>query len=96
MLLIFRGADPMLLNVTLWAALVVPTSWLANERLGGDSPAAGAIPLPLSATVCGLPLALSVTDRAPARVPELVGLKLTLILQLVPAHKLPPQLLVCA
>ena len=84
-----------MLKVTLWAALVVPTNWLANVRLAGDSPAAGAIPLPTRATVCGLPLALSVTDRAPVRVPAAVGLKLTLILQLVPAFKLPPQLLLC-
>ena len=85
----------MLLNVRLWAALVVPTSWLANVRLAGDSPTAGAIPLPLRATVCGLPLALSVTDRVPVRVPVAVGLKFTLILQLAPAPKLPPQLVVC-
>ena len=85
----------MLLKVTLWAALVVPTSWLANVRLAGESTAAAAIPLPLRATVCGLPLALSVTDRVPLRVPVAVGLKLTLILQLVPAFRFPPQLLVC-
>ena len=82
-----------MLNVTVWAGLVVPTSWLANMRLAGDSPTA--VPLPLRATVCGLPLASSVTDRVPVRVPAAVGLKLTLILQLVPAFKLPPQLLLC-
>ena len=84
-----------MLNVTLWAALVVPTSWLANVRLAGDSAAAGAIPLPTRATVCGLPLALSVTDRVPLRVFVPVGVKLTLILQLAPVPKLAPQLLVC-
>ena len=84
-----------MLNVTVWAGLVVPTSWLANVRLAGDRPAAGAIPLPFRAAVCGLPLALSVTDRVPLRVPVAVGVKLTLILQLVPAFKLEPQLLVC-
>ena len=84
-----------MLNVTLWAALVVPTNWLANVRFAGDSPAAAAIPLPLRVTVWGLPLALSVTDRIPLRVPVAAGVKLTLILQLAPAAKLPPQLLVC-
>ena len=84
-----------MLNVTVWAGLVVPTSWLAKVRLAGDSPAAGATPLPLKATVCGLALASSVTDRVPFRVPVAVGVKLTLILQLVPAFKLEPQLLVC-
>ena len=85
-----------MLNVTLWAALVVPTTWLAKVRLAGDSPAAGAIPLPLRAAVCGLSLALSVTDRVPLRVPVAVGVKLTLILQLAPAARLAPQLLVWA
>src|SRR5205807_2094251 len=85
---IFRAADPVLLKVTVWAALVVPTSWLANVRLAGNSPAAGAIPLPLRATVCGLPLALSVTDSVPVRMPVAVGLKLTLMLQLAPLPKL--------
>jgi hypothetical protein len=84
-----------LLNVTVWAGLVVPTSWLANVRLAGDSAAAGEIPLPLRATVCGLPLASSVTDRVPLRVPVAVGVKLTLILQLAPLPKLALQLLVC-
>ena len=82
-----------MLNVTVWAGLVVPTSWLANVRLAGDSPTA--IPLPLRATVCGLPLASSVTDRVPLRVPVVVGVKFTLILQLAPLPKLAPQLLVC-
>ena len=85
-----------MLNVTVWAGLVVPTSWLANVRLAGDSPAAGAIPLPLRATVCGLPVALSATDRVPVRVPEAVGVKFTLMLQLAPAPRLAPQLLLCA
>ena len=84
-----------MLNVTLWAGLVVPTSWPANVRLVGDSAAAAAIPLPLRAAVCGLPLALSVTDRVPVRVPVAVGVKLTLILQLAPAFRLAPQLLLC-
>ena len=84
-----------MLNVTVWAGLVVPTSWLANVRLAGDSPAAGATPVPLRAAVCGLPLASSVTDRVPLRVPVVVGVKFTLILQLAPLPKLAPQLLVC-
>src|SRR6267154_3219670 len=96
MLLIFRAADPVLLNVTVWAALVVFICWSAKVRLAGDSPAAAAIPLPLRAAVCGLSLELSVTDRVPVRVPVAVGLKLTLILRLAPALKLRPQLLLCA
>ena len=83
-----------MLNVTLWAALVVPTSWLANVRLAGDRPAAGAIPLPLRAAVCGLPLALSAMVTEAVRVPVAEGVKVTLIEQLAPAATEVPQVLV--
>ena len=36
-----------------------------------------AIPVPVSDTVCGLPLALSVTEMAPVREPVAVGAKIT-------------------
>ena len=48
-------------------------------------------PLPLNAAVCGLPLALSVTARLAVRVPVAVGLNVALIVQLVPAARLAPQ-----
>jgi hypothetical protein len=35
-LLIFREEDPVLVNVTLWAALVVPTTWLPKAKLAGE------------------------------------------------------------
>jgi hypothetical protein len=35
-LLIFRGEDPVLLNVTLLAVLVVPTTWLPKAKLAGE------------------------------------------------------------
>ena len=41
--------------------------------------------MPLKLTVCGLPLALSVSVRLPDRVPLVVGVKVTLITQLPPA-----------
>src|SRR5438874_1513180 len=53
----------------------------------GANPTAGAVPFPLSATVCGLPLALSVTNSVPVRILEAVGVKVTLIEQLAPAAK---------
>ena len=49
------------------------------------------VPIPFRETVCGLPGALSVTDSAPVRFPICVGLKATLIVQLVPAARLEPQ-----
>jgi len=41
--------------------------------------------VPLKLTVCGLPLALSVSVRLPDRVPLAVGVKVSLITQLPPA-----------
>jgi hypothetical protein len=50
-----------------------------------------ATPFPLSEMVCGLPVALSVTDTVPLKVPVVVGVKATVILQLVSANTLEPQ-----
>lgn len=50
-----------------------------------------ASPPPLSATVCGELLALSVTVSVPVRVPAAVGVKVTEIMQLAPAAILGPQ-----
>jgi len=41
--------------------------------------------VPLKLTVCGLPLALSVSVRLPERLPVAVGVNVTLIAQLLPA-----------
>ncbi len=54
------------------------------------------IPVPISATVCGLPGALSEMVMLPLRAPPAVGVNVTLIAQLAPAATLAPQLLVCA
>ena len=43
----------------------------------------GAVPVPLRATTCGLPLALSVSVRLPERLPATVGVNVTLITQLL-------------
>ena len=50
--------------------------------------------MPERLTVCGLPLALSETDRLPVRAPGPVGAKVTLIVQLDPGATLELQLLV--
>src|ERR1700690_1843674 len=48
-------------------------------------------PVPDSATLCGLPGALSVKFRLPVRSPVCVGVKVTLTMQLLPAASvLPP------
>jgi hypothetical protein len=93
MLLMVRGAVPLLVSVTLFPALVVPMSWVPNARLVGLRVTAGAVPVPVRATVCGLPLALSVIEREAVSLPLMVGLKVTEMVQLVPAAivaELPP------
>ena len=97
MLLSVSAAVPVLVSVTVWAALVVPTVWLANVRLVDDKLTTGiATAVPVSETACGLEAALSVSVIAPVSVPAAVGLKVTEIVQLAFTARLVPQVLVCA
>ena len=68
----------------------------AKVKLVADNDALGPplVPVPLSATDCGLPVALSDTDIVAARVPTTVGVKVTLIVQFDPLATDEPQLLV--
>ena len=64
-------------------------------RLVGEKLTAGAvIPIPVSDTVCGLPLALSVTETAPVREPATVGVKVTEMVQVPAAATEAPHVLV--
>ena len=63
-------------------------------RLVGERLARVAVPVPERLTVCGLPLALSVMLTEAVRLPLAAGVKVTLMVQLVPAATLAPQLLV--
>jgi hypothetical protein len=72
----------------------VPTDWPAKEKLEGEAPALGAVPVPESAIAWGLPEAESATVTAAVRIPVALGLKITLIAQLLPAARELPQLLV--
>jgi hypothetical protein len=99
MLLRLSAAVPVLLRVTTWAALVDPTNWPAKVRLPGATPAIGATAVPVKLTDCVLaaaPVAFSVTERVPVRVPVAVGLKLTVMVQLAPAAKEVPHILLSA
>ena len=51
-----------------------------------------ACPVPVSATVCGLPAAPSTSESVPVRAPVAVGVKLTATAQLAPAASVVPQL----
>lgn len=48
-------------------------------------------PVPERATVCGLPTALSLMVKVPVRAPSAVGVKVTMILQFLPAASVLPQ-----
>jgi hypothetical protein len=53
-------------------------------------------PVPVRLTVCGLPEALSVTLKVPVRVPDAVGVNVTLMVQFPLAAREPPQVLLAA
>jgi hypothetical protein len=79
-------------NVTFLAALVVPTLVLENFKLAGVS-VASAIPVPDSATVCGVPEALSVKVSVSVAAPSCVGVNVTLILHVLFTASVAPQVL---
>lgn len=92
-----RGAVPVFVRTTFWPALVLPITVLGKAGRGfGDRLTTGSVPVPVTLTDCGLPLALSVIVSVPVRVPVVVGVKVTLMLQVPPAATEPLQLLVWA
>jgi hypothetical protein len=93
-LVMVKVALPVLLSVTSCGALLPPRTWLPNTRLVGDKVAVGAMPVPVSGTLCGLPAALSVTLTLAVRVPLAVGVKVTLIEHDAPAATDDPHVLV--
>jgi len=72
---------------------VDPVFCAANVRVFEDrvTPGALATPVPVSPTVWGEPVALSVTVRFPVRVPVAVGVNFTEMAQLEPAATVDPQ-----
>jgi hypothetical protein len=96
MLVTPKVALPELVRVIVCAPLAAPTAWLMKVRLEGETPATEAVPVPESATVCGLLTASLAKVMAAVRVPFAVGVKVTLIVHLAPAATLDPQLFVWA
>ncbi len=85
----------LLVRVAVSTELVVPTEAAGKVNGLGEivTVALELAPVPLRLTTCGLPLALSETESVPLTVPDVVGLKVTLMVQLAPAATLAPQLL---
>jgi hypothetical protein len=79
-----------------WIAVVAvpPAEAMVNALEPGARVTATAVPL--RATVCGDPPALSVTVSVPVREPATVGVKVTAMVQLAPGATLVPQLLFSA
>src|SRR5437764_1435404 len=85
---------PVLLKVTAWAALEVPTSCEAKVSDEGENAATAPNPVPVKLTGAGAVLLLLVSDKEPVRLPTEIGAKTTLMVQLAPAPSDVPQLLV--
>lgn len=95
-LVITSAEPPELVMVTLCGALVVPTVCAGNVSDVGDRViAAPATPVPLNVTVrFGFRGSLLLMTKLAERAPTAVGLNRTLMLQLAPAAKVAPQLVV--
>lgn len=76
-LAIESGALPMFFNVTVCAGLVVPTVCAPKARLAGVNVTAGSVPVPVSGTICGLPLASSAIETLALRLPVAAGENVT-------------------
>src|ERR1700719_548956 len=96
MLVMLSAAVPELVRVTDCAALVVFRFSLPKVSVVVAKLTLAATPVPERATVCGLPVALSVTVIVPGWLPVAVGVKVTLMEQLAPAATEAPQGLVWA
>ena len=83
-------------TVTTCAAVVEPTVVEAKVRVVGDTVTvrAAATPVPVRATVCGDPVALSVKEMAPVAEPAAAGSKSADTVQLAPAASVPVQVFV--
>jgi hypothetical protein len=91
---IFKTPVPTLVKVIVDGELAEPTAMEPNVTDVGENETAGDEPLPIKATVCGLPIALSATEMLAVRVPAATGLNVTAILQLAAAARVEAQVLV--
>ena len=95
--LMLSVAFPVLDSVTVCAAAVEPAVVDAKARVVGESVAtgaAGATPVPVNATVCGEPVALSETERDAPKLAADAGVKVTPMLQVPRDASDVPQVLV--
>ena len=74
--MLFSGALPVFESVAESADEVMPTP-VFGKLSAGLSEAAGAVPVPVSDTVCGEPEALSATDSVAEKLVAEAGVKVT-------------------
>jgi preprotein translocase subunit SecB len=88
---------PVFLSVTAWVAADEPTAVLAKVRVAGVKLTAGTgvVPVPVRATACGDPLALSATLIEAVNKPTAAGVNFTVIVQLALTATELPQVFVC-
>jgi len=82
-------------DVSVSVSLAVPPG-LLTVRTCDDVVTSTEVPVPLNATVCGEPAALSATPIVPIRAPAAVGVKVTEIVQFAAVTRLAPQVFVSA
>jgi len=75
--LIVNVAVPGFVTVIDSAVLLVLMSWLPKPQEVGEKLICGAVPVPVSATVCGEPEALSDTEIEALRLPVVDGVNVT-------------------
>ena len=91
---IVTATVPVFLSVTICASLVVPTMVLGKAIDAGVKVTVGvaaATPVPVRATVCGVPVALSATERLAVSAPTASGLNSTETVQEAAAASVVPQ-----
>jgi hypothetical protein len=91
-----NDASPEFISVTICAVLVEPMFCAANWSATVESVTSGAVPFPVSVIILGDPLASSVIVTLPARLPAIVGVKVTEIAQLELTASVDPQVLLAA
>jgi hypothetical protein len=95
MLVMFSAAVPVLLRVTDCGALELFTSVLGKVSVVGESVTAGIVAVPFSVAICVAGDALSVTVMLAVGVPDAIGVKTTVMVQLAPTASDDPQVLLC-
>ncbi len=93
---IVKLPSPVLVSVTAWVALVVPTIWPANVSDDGDKLATGMVPVPERLMLGAVPVKFPCAVMVPLREPSAVGVNVAVTIQVALGAKDAGQLLVWA